>query len=66
VINVVKRADSIAVQNQRRELHREGTEGSDRGDVIEVWHDGRRYNHGKVLQTVPSMGMFWILDAGSI
>lgn len=35
------------------------------GDVIEAWHDGRRYNHGKVLQTVPSMGMFWILDAGS-
>jgi hypothetical protein len=35
------------------------------GDVIEAWHDGRRYNRGKVLQTVPSMGMFWILDAGS-
>ncbi|MFF2029365.1 hypothetical protein [Arthrobacter sp. NPDC058192] len=35
------------------------------GDVIEAWHDGRRYNYGKVLQTVPSMGMFWILDAGS-
>jgi hypothetical protein len=35
------------------------------GDVIEAWHEGRRYNHGKVLQTVPSMGMLWILDAGS-
>lgn len=35
------------------------------GDMIEGWHDGRRYNRGKVLQTVPSMGMFWILDTGS-
>ena len=35
------------------------------GDMIEAWHDGRRYNRGKVLQTVPSMGMFWILDTGS-
>jgi hypothetical protein len=35
------------------------------GDMIEAWHEGRRYNHGKVLQTVPSMGMFWILDTGS-
>lgn len=32
------------------------------GDIIEAWHEGRRYNRGKVLQTVPSMGMFWILD----
>jgi hypothetical protein len=36
-----------------------------RGDVIEAWHDGRRYNRGKVLQTLPSVGMFWILDEGS-
>jgi hypothetical protein len=35
------------------------------GDMIEAWHNGRRYNRGKVLQTVPSMGMFWILDTGS-
>lgn len=35
------------------------------GDMIEAWHEGRRYNRGKVLQTVPSMGMFWILDTGS-
>ena len=35
------------------------------GDMIEAWHQGRRYNRGKVLQTVPSMGMFWILDTGS-
>jgi hypothetical protein len=35
------------------------------GDLIEAWHEGRRYNRGKVLQTVPSMGMFWILDTGS-
>ncbi|HEY3572847.1 MAG TPA: hypothetical protein VGK98_03375 [Arthrobacter sp.] len=35
------------------------------GDVIEASHKGRRYNRGKVLQTIPSMGMFWILDAAS-
>jgi hypothetical protein len=35
------------------------------GDMIEARHEGRRYNRGKVLQTVPSMGMFWILDTGS-
>ncbi|WP_236782944.1 hypothetical protein [Arthrobacter sp. QXT-31] len=35
------------------------------GDVIEAWHEGRCYNRGKVLQTIPSMGMFWILDTGS-
>lgn len=35
------------------------------GDIIEAWHEGRRYNRGKVLQTMPSMGMFWILDTGS-
>ena len=35
------------------------------GDTVEAWHEGRRYNHGKVLQTLPSMGMFWILDTGS-
>ncbi|MFE4544165.1 hypothetical protein [Arthrobacter sp. NPDC056727] len=35
------------------------------GDIIEAWHEGRCYNRGKVLQTVPSMGMFWILDTGS-
>jgi hypothetical protein len=35
------------------------------GDMIEAWHEGRRYNRGKVLQTIPSMGMFWILDTGS-
>jgi hypothetical protein len=35
------------------------------GDIIGAWHEGRRYNHGKVLQTMPSMGMFRILDTGS-
>lgn len=35
------------------------------GDVIEAWHDGRRYNRGRVLQTVPSMGMLWLLDSGT-
>lgn len=35
------------------------------GDLVEAWHDGRRYNRGKVMRTIPSMGMFWILDSGS-
>ncbi|MFC9772479.1 MULTISPECIES: hypothetical protein [unclassified Pseudarthrobacter] len=35
------------------------------GDVIEAWHEGRRHNRGRVLQTVPSMGMFWLLDSGT-
>ena len=35
------------------------------GDMVEAWHEGRRHNRGKVLQIVPSMGMFWILDTGS-
>lgn len=34
-------------------------------DLVEAWHDGRRYNRGKVMQTIPSMGLFWILDTGS-
>jgi hypothetical protein len=39
-------------------------EDLDVGDMIVTWHEGRRYNRGKVLQTVLSMGMFWILDTG--
>jgi hypothetical protein len=35
------------------------------GDIVEAWHDGRRYHRGKVMETIPSMGMFWILDAGN-
>ncbi|MFP5367813.1 MAG: hypothetical protein ACLGIS_13395 [Actinomycetes bacterium] len=35
------------------------------GDIIEAWHDGRCHYRGKVLHTVQSMGMFWILDSGS-
>lgn len=35
------------------------------GDMIEAFHDGRCHNRGKVLQTVPSMAMFWVLDSGS-
>ena len=35
------------------------------GDMIEAWHEGRCYNRGKEQQTMPSMGMFWILDTGS-
>lgn len=31
------------------------------GDEIEAWHYGRLLHRGKVIQTLPSMGMFWIL-----
>lgn len=33
------------------------------GDEIEAWHDGRLIHKGRVSQTVPSMGMFWIVCA---
>lgn len=33
------------------------------GDEIEAWHDGRLLHTGRVSQTLPSMGMFWILCA---
>jgi hypothetical protein len=33
------------------------------GDQIEAWHDGRLLHRGKVSQTLPSMGMFWIVCA---
>jgi hypothetical protein len=33
------------------------------GDEIEAWHNGRLIHRGRVSQTVPSMGMFWIVCA---
>lgn len=33
------------------------------GDEIEAWHDGRLLHRGRVTQTLPSMGMFWIVCA---
>jgi hypothetical protein len=33
------------------------------GDEIEAWHDGRLLHRGRVSQTLPSMGMFWIVCA---
>ena len=38
-------------------------EALDSGDEIEAWHDGRLWHKGRVSQTVPSMGMFWIVCA---
>lgn len=35
------------------------------GDVIEARHNGTMYYQGKVTETVPILGMFWILDARS-
>jgi hypothetical protein len=33
------------------------------GDEVDAWHNGRLHHHGRVIETYPSMGMFWILDA---
>jgi hypothetical protein len=33
------------------------------GDEIEAWHNGRLFHRGRVTQTIPQMGLFWILDA---
>lgn len=33
------------------------------GDDVDAWHNGKLYHRGRVIQTYPSMGMFWILDA---
>lgn len=33
------------------------------GTEIEAWDHGRLIHSGRVSQIVPSMGMFWIIDA---
>ena len=33
------------------------------GDEIEAWHGSRLLHRGRVSQTLPSMGMFWIVCA---
>lgn len=33
------------------------------GTQIEAWHHGRLIHLGRVSATIPSMGMFWIIDA---
>lgn len=33
------------------------------GAEIEAWRQGRLIHRGRVSETVPSMGMFWIIDA---
>jgi hypothetical protein len=32
------------------------------GDLIEARYNGHMYYQGKVTETVPVLGMFWILD----
>ncbi|WP_457973976.1 hypothetical protein [Arthrobacter sp. D1-17] len=32
------------------------------GDVVEAHHNGLLYYAGKVTETVPVLGMFWILE----
>ena len=33
------------------------------GDQIEAWHNGKLFHRGRVMQTIPLMELFWILDA---
>lgn len=33
------------------------------GDEVDAWHNGRLYHQGRVTETYPGMGLFWILDA---
>jgi hypothetical protein len=33
------------------------------GDEIEAWHNGKLFHRGRVLQTVASMDLVWILDS---
>ena len=41
---------------------RKGAELSS-GDEIEAWHNGKLFHRGRVLQTVASMDLVWILDS---
>lgn len=34
------------------------------GDVIEAWINGKRYLRGRVNETMPGCGLFWIHEAG--
>ena len=43
-------------------LVRKGAELSS-GDEIEAWHNGKLFHRGRVLQTVASMDLVWILDS---
>jgi hypothetical protein len=33
------------------------------GDRIEAWREGRLLHRGRVLDVIPQMDLFWILDA---
>jgi hypothetical protein len=35
------------------------------GDIIEARYNGQLYYVGTVTETVPVLGMFWILEAGT-
>ncbi len=46
----------------RDRINRSCTELSP-GTRVEAWHHGRLIHHGWDSTTIPSMGMFWIIDA---
>jgi hypothetical protein len=33
------------------------------GEEIEAWHKGRLFHRGRVTETIPSTGLFWIVDS---
>lgn len=33
------------------------------GQEIEAWHKGRLFHRGRVTETIPSTGLFWIVDS---
>jgi hypothetical protein len=33
------------------------------GDQIEAWHNGKLFHRGRVMDVVPALELFWILDA---
>lgn len=33
------------------------------GDEIEAWHNGKLFHRGRVTDVVPTLELFWILDA---
>jgi hypothetical protein len=33
------------------------------GQEIEAWHKGRLFHRGRVTETIPSTGLFWIEDS---
>ncbi|MEC5191402.1 MULTISPECIES: hypothetical protein [unclassified Arthrobacter] len=44
-----------------RQVHSSGELSA--GDEIEAWHNGKLFHRGKVIRTVRTTDLFWIVDA---